>query len=566
MKFSKLVYQRPDVKTIEVAIASLTKKFESSEHFTAQLEVMQQINKVQIDFESACAIANVRFNLNASDTFYEQEANFYNEYFPKFSASLYPYYSALLQSRFRTELEQHFGKRLFQMAELFVQENNEKIIDIEQKINRLEKEYTMIVSQATIDFKGKQLPLPTLFSFMDDENRATRKEVQDVYSDFWVSNLKTVNVLFGEMVQSRHDKAQKLGFKNFIELAYNKNAYDGAQVTAFNTAVRKHLLPIRTRLQERKEKRLGLGELYYYDTLLFKNGNPKLQVNFEETLSLSQKMYAELSLETGEFYQFMRTHELMDLKAKEGKYPGAYHRPILNPSIPFVLANFNSTEHDFHVLTHELGHAFQYYSTVKNGIQQVEHLSITADIAEIHAIGMEMFTWKWYPLFFKEDTLKYQFSKINGLLAMIISCCLAEDFQQFAYQNLEATSEERHQKWMELNQHYYPYINPDTYFGDNDYQRTGQDWCENMHIVCYPFYMVDYALATICAVQLWMKAQNDWEGAWQDYLQLCKVGGKYSYFETLKLANLRSPFDENVIKEVADFLNDWLEGVDDGAF
>ncbi len=84
--------------------------------------------------------------------------------------------------------------------------------------------------------------------------------------------------------------------------------------------------------------------------------------------------------------------------------------------------------------------------------------------------------------------------------------------------------------------------------------------------MCMPFYAVDYSLANLCAVQFWMKSKENKEEAWKDYLRLCKVGGKYSYFESLQLANLRSPFEEEVIQQIADFLGDWLEKVDDSGF
>ena len=37
-----------------------------------------------------------------------------------------------------------------------------------------------------------------------------------------------------------------------------------------------------------------------------------------------KKMYEELSPETGEFFNFMIDHDLMDLEAKKGKESGGY--------------------------------------------------------------------------------------------------------------------------------------------------------------------------------------------------------------------------------------------------
>ncbi|MGB1243223.1 MAG: M3 family metallopeptidase, partial [Chitinophagales bacterium] len=210
------------------------------------------------------------------------------------------------------------------------------------------------------------------------------------------------------------------------------------------------------------------------------------------------------------------------------------------------------------------GHAFQMYQTHKEGVQQIEYLNFPADLAEIHAISMELFTWDWYSLFFKEDTAKMQFRQISDMLNIIINCCLSEGFQQFIYRNPDASSTQRNQKWLDLNKAYHPYQTETS--RSHPYLKAGHDWQTHGHIMCMPFYAVDYSLATLCAFQFWMKSKENKEETWKDYLHLCKIGGKHSYFEALELANLRSPFDETVIQEIAEFLGNWLEKVDDGEF
>ncbi len=566
MQVSEISYQRPNIEVIQKNIESLCTKFEKADSAKTQLEVVKQINDLRLEFETASGIVGLRYDLNTLDEFYEQEMAFLNSIWPQFMASLRPYYQLLLQSRFKAELQQDLGKHLFHLAQYLVESVNEKTVSVDQKINELEVQYGKIQSQAMLTFRNAQYPLSAIMPFFEDKDRSVRKEAHDIFNAFLESKQNEYSSIFDKMVQLRHQKAQMLGFENYIDFAYQPNDYNRKQISTFNKLVQKYFLPIRTRLHKRKIKRLGFEEYKYYDTIQFKNGSPKLQVIDKELFSTTQQMYTELSPETDVFFQFMQENELLDVEIREGKYPGAYHRPIPKYGLPFILANFNGTNQDFHTLTHELGHAFQYYQTQKSGIKQFEYQFPLADIAEIHSIGMELFTWKWYPLFFKEDTKKYQFGKISQLLGVIVSCCKGEDFQQFIYQNPTASTDQRNQKWIELGQQYYPYIDQNTCYYGSSYLKSGQDWHENMHIFLYPFYMVDYSLAALCAMQFWMRLDKDWDGAWQDYLRLCNAGGTGSFFELLDLANLRSPFDENVIREIAEFLNDWLEKVDDSGF
>lgn len=77
-------------------------------------------------------------------------------------------------------------------------------------------------------------------------------------------------------------------------------------------------------------------------------------------------MYRELSKETGEFFDIMVEKELMDLDSKSGKQGGGYCTSLEKYKLPFIYANFNKTAGDVEVLTHEAGHAFQVYTTMRN--------------------------------------------------------------------------------------------------------------------------------------------------------------------------------------------------------
>ena len=39
------------------------------------------------------------------------------------------------------------------------------------------------------------------------------------------------------------------------------------------------------------------------------------------------------------------------------------------------------------------------------------------------------------------------------------------------------------------------------------------------------------------------KMQEDFDIAWNDYLKICKLGGKYSFFDLVKAGNLPNPFN-----------------------
>jgi len=564
MKLSEITYQRPNMDTLKQTLKNLCTQFEGATNVTTQLEVIHQVNDLQLEFNTQIVTAGIRNDLNSFDEFYEQERAFFEEQCPIFDNYVASYYQLLLNSPFRNILEQKLGKRLFQCAQFFIEERNEKTESIDQEINRLEGEYFKSISQGTVVFQEETHTLRGICRFNDSKDAATRKAARDIFYDFWVSKEGDFHRTFDEMVTLRNKASKALGFENAVEEAYHSCDYNGEQVSTFNKAVLKYFVPLQKRLHERRLKRMEVEEVHYYDTVKYKSGNPTLQVGSEELWANVQKMYAELSPETDKFCRFMLENQLFDTENRKGKHTGAYMASIKKYGLPFILANFTGRANDFSTLTHEMGHAFQVYQTHKEGIRQIEYLGVPTEIAEIHAITMELFTWDWYSLFFKEDTAKFQFRQMSSMLETITDCCLAEDFQQFVYRHPDASSTQRNQKWLDLKKAYH---SDQTESSQNHpYLEAGHDWQMNGQIMCRPFYAVDYSLATLCAFQFWMKSKENKEETWEDYLRLCKIGGKHSYFESLQSANLRSPFDETVIKEIAAFLGDWLEKVDDSEF
>ncbi|MGB1243257.1 MAG: M3 family oligoendopeptidase [Chitinophagales bacterium] len=564
MKLSEIQYQRPNMDILKQTLENLCTQFENATDATTQLEVIHQVNELQLEFNSQFVVVGIRHDLNSFDKFYEQERAFFNEQDPVFDNYLASYYQLLLDSSFRKTLEEKLGKRFFQCAQFFIEERNQQTESIEQEINQLEGEYFKSLSQGTVVFQEEKYSLRGICKFNDSKDTTIRKTARDIFYNFWVSKTDDFHHAFDKMVQLRDKASKVLGFENVVEESYHSCDYNGEQVSTFNKAVLKHFVPLQKRLYERRLKRMDVEEVHYYDTVKYKSGNPSLEVDSKKLWEKTQKMYAELSPETDEFCRFMVENELYDTENRKGKYTGAYMASIKKYGLPFIFANFTGRAHDFRTLTHEMGHAFQMYQTYKEGVREIELLQTQNDIAEIHAIAMELFTRDWHSLFFKEDAAKMQFRQISDMLGTITYCCLSEDFQQFVYRNPNVTPTQRNQKWLEINKAYQPYLTETS--RSHPYLKAGHNWQMNGHIMCMPFYAVDYSLATLCAFQFWMKSKENKEETWEDYLRLCKIGGKYSYFEALQLANLRSPFDETVIKEIAEFLGTWLDGVDDSGF
>lgn len=561
MQFKEFKYERPNVKEIEVKFNELLEKFNLASSFEEQDSMMKDINHLRSEVESMSTIASIRHTIDTTDKFYEEENNYFDEVMPLYEGMVSKYYRSIVDSKFRSKLEDKWGKQLFAIAECALKTFSPEVIEDLQMENRLTSEYVKLLASAKIFFEGEERNLSGLIPFQQHKDREMRKKANEARYNFFVENEKEFDRIYDELVKVRTKIAKKLGFKNYVELGYarmNRTDYNAEMVAKFRNQVLENIVPAATKLMDRQRKRLALKELKYYDEKLnFLTGNATPKGDPQWIIENGVKMYSELSKETKEFFNFMVENELMDLVTKKGKAGGGYCTYISKYKSPFIFSNFNGTSGDIDVLTHEAGHAFQVYSS--RGYEIPEYGFPTYEACEIHSMSMEFFTWPWMELFFKEEADKYKFAHLADSLVFIPYGVTVDEFQHFVYENPEATPEERKRAWRDIEKKYLPHRDYD----GNDYLERGGYWYQQAHIFKTPFYYIDYTLAQLCAFQFWKKSLENREEAWKDYVRLCKEGGSKSFLNLVKVANLNSPFEEGTVKPVVDAVNKWLDSVDD---
>jgi M3 family oligoendopeptidase len=561
MKFSEFQYQRPEMQQVEAKFATFLEKFNSAGSFEEQDVAMEAINQLRSEYESMGQMAYVRHTIDTNDEQYKEEQDYFDETQPIYQGLITKYYQSLVDSKYRNELEEKWGKQLFNMAELSLKTFSPEVIEDLQLENKLASEYTKLIASAKIMFEGEERNLSQLIPFQLSTDRDMRKKANEEKYAFYKENESKLDEIYDKLVKVRTKIAHKLGFKDFVELGYarmNRSDYNAEMVANFREQVKDYIVPVATKLKEKQRVRIGVDQLRYYDEgFSFKTGNAKPKGNPEWIVNNGKQMYAELSPETDTFFTFMIENDLMDLVSKKGKAGGGYCTYISKHASPYIFSNFNGTSGDIDVLTHEAGHAFQVFSSRQ--YQVPEYHFPTYEAAEIHSMSMEFFTWPWMNLFFKEDTDKYKFAHLSGSLLFIPYGVTVDEFQHFVYSHPEATPEERKQAWREIEKKYLPHRD----YEDNDYLEKGGYWHQQGHVFRNPFYYIDYTLAQICAFQFWKRSNEDGNAAWSDYLSLCQKGGSRSFTELVEVANLMSPFKDGCVQSVIGDIEGWLDRIED---
>ena len=363
-----------------------------------------------------------------------------------------------------------------------------------------------------------------------------------------MENAEKFDELYDKLVKNRTAQAKELGYENYIELGYyrmQRNCYDKDMVKCFRDQVKKYLVPFAEKLHDRRRQRLGLEKLAYYDAnMFFNNGNPAPIGTPEEILAAGQKMYAELSAETKEFFDFMMENELFDVLGRKNKRAGGYMTYIPDYKSPFIFANFNATAGDVDVITHECGHAFQGFLSGQDPIQ--EHSDITMETAEIHSMSMEFFTEPWMELFFGERTKDYLDMHLEDAVMFIPYGCMVDEFQHEVYANPDMTPAERKAVWSRLEKEYKPHLD----YTGNAFLEEGGYWQRQHHIYSLPFYYIDYCIAQSCALQYKTRMDEDYKEAWASYLKLCRLSASDFFTNMVKEVGLKNPLEDGCLEGV----------------
>ena len=564
MKFSEMQYIRPDMDGMKQEIVDLTNRLKAAETYEEAKAVFLENEVAQKHVQTMYTLASVRHSINTKDEFYDGEMKVWNEKMPEVQEYSQQWTMAMLESKFRPDFEKEYGNLYFLNAEIALKSFSPEIIPELQQENELTQEYEKLLASAQIPFEGKTYTLSQLTPFKSDPDDDRRLAAWKADGQWYTDHQDKLDEIYDKLTHLRDTMGKKLGYEGYTTLGYyrmGRNCYTKEDVEKFRAAVVEYLVPVADSIYREQAKRLGKEyPMSFSDNALqFRSGNPRPQGSADDILAHGKKFYDELSPETSEFFRTMLDGELLDVLSTEGKAGGGYCTGIPDYEVPFIFANFNGTQGDVEVVTHEAGHAFACWMNRKR--VPMDYMWPSMEACEVHSMSMEFFAWPWAEGFFGKDTKKFLYSHLAGAITFIPYGTMVDHFQHEVYEKPEMTPAERHGVWKRLLGIYMPWVKLD---GDIPFYSEGEGWQRQHHIYSSPFYYIDYCLAQTVALRFWALIQNNLGDAWKHYMDYTVQGGSRVFTELLKNAGLETPFDEACLRSVCEEANRWLSDFDLG--
>jgi M3 family oligoendopeptidase len=548
-RFADVTASPPDFEQTRALYDGFTYRLEQAQTVTDALEVFTGWDAHRREFLTWSALADLQFQQDTSNPQFKAAVDLLNTVRPKITGLEVALKRKFLASPLRAQLEEELGEYVFDRWEIEVTAYDPVVERFAVNEANLQDEYIELLAGARFDFRGEQLNLPQMGKFGEHPDRSVRRDAAFTKWNFFSQHRDELDRFYDALVQVRAETARELEYHNFIELGYRRltrTDYGPAEVARYREEIVREIVPLAARVVERQARDLGIDEVMVWDEHVFDpNEPPKPPQQYDAMMNAARDVFNGLGSEIGGFAALMMDRELLDLRSRGGKAGGGFCTGFPTYGLPYIFANFNGTTHDVNVLVHEMGHAFQNYSS--RNIPVSDYLWPTYEACEVHSMSMEFFAWPQLERFFGADAQRYRLQHLKSSILFLPYGAAVDHFQHFVYEHPEASAGDRHAFWKQVEATYLPWRRN----GGIEHLEHGGYWQHQRHIYAMPFYYIDYTLALCCALQFWARSLDDYDHALADYRALCERGGRLPFQALVRSAGLRSPFEHRVLHAVA---------------
>lgn len=466
----------------------------------------------------------------------------------------------LVGNAFTRELDQKLYFSYLRSVKKRIELFREANITLQAELSVLAQQYGVISGKMTIQMNGQEYTLQQASKFLENPDRAVREEVYRKIQERRAEDKAALNDLYSQLIARRHQLALNAGFANYRDYKFEELGrfdYTKEDCYRFHEAVKEYVLPLVSRINENKRKKLGLDTLRPWDTEAEPAGTEPLRpfTNGEDLIAKTIACFDRLNPFFGDCLRTMKTMGRFDLESRKGKAPGGYNCPLAETGAPFIFMNASGQMGDLTTMVHEGGHAI--HSFLAHPLELSAFKDYPMEIAEVASMSMELFSMDQWDLFFpdKNDLARAREHQLERVITIFPWIATIDKFQHWVYENPAHSLEERTHKWMEILQEFSsPVLD---WSGLEGYRQFG--WQRQLHLFEVPFYYIEYGIAQLGALGLWKQYKENKEKALSNYMAALSLGGTRTLPELYEAAQLKFSFSKDYIKELMAFVNGELE-------
>ena len=435
--------------------------------------------------------------------------------------------------------------------ELFKEEN----IPLQAELAVLQQQYGVTTGKMMVTVDGQEYTLQQAAKFLESHDRNKREEVYRKIQDRRLEDTATLNNLYNQLIEKRNQEALNAGFKNYRDYRFKELGrfdYTKEDCYQFHDAVKLHVLPLVNKIYKKKKQKLGLDILRPWDLDAEPEGTAPLHPfeTSDELVNKSIECFHKLRPFFGACLKKMNALKHLDLESRKGKAPGGYNCPLAESGAPFIFMNAAGQMHDVTTMVHEGGHAI--HSFLAHPLELNGFKEYPMEIAEVASMAMELFSMDYWETFFDnaEDLTRAKEHQLERVITIFPWIAIIDKFQHWVYENPAHTNEERTAKWNEILKEFQDDVID--YNGLENYRSNA--WQRQLHLFEVPFYYIEYGIAQLGAIGMWMQYKQNPQQALDNYCSALALGGTKTLPQLFETAGLKFDFSPAKIKVLMEFV------------
>ena len=463
-----------------------------------------------------------------------------------------------LDSPFRAQLPAD-RYRVFDRA----QENRRSLyreanIARETQLAELEQQYQKLIGSMTVSFRGEERTPAQMAPLYEETDRATRKEAWELVANRRLKDREALDDLFDTMIALRTEVAREAGFDTYVDYAYKLRErfdYGVDDAERFQDAIARLVMPLVTRLHEERKAALQVDGLAPWDLAVDPLGRPPLRpfADVDKLAEGAESIFRNVDPELGAQFGYMRANGLLDLANRKGKAPGGYQTTLEDDRLPFIFMNAVGLDGDVRTLLHEGGHAF--HALASRGEPLYAYRDSPIEFCEVASMSMELLGARDLGMFYDEaDAGRSYRQLLEGIVTILPWIAAVDAFQHWIYAVPDHDRVERREAWAAQLDRFGGNVD----WTDHDEAREAS-WHRQLHIFLYPFYYIEYGIAQLGALQVWLKHRADPAAAVADYRRGLALGGSKTLPELFEAAGIKFDFSEQTLAPLMKAIGDELD-------
>ncbi|HWE95243.1 MAG TPA: M3 family oligoendopeptidase, partial [Tepidisphaeraceae bacterium] len=442
-------------------------------------------------------------------------------------------------------------------VELFRTEN----VAIETEVTKTVNEYDKINGAIMVNFRGKEYTPQQMARFLEDPDRGTRKEAWEANTNRRLIEREKFEEIFQRLLPLRERIAANAGLADYRQYAWKSKKrfdYTPEDCLRFADAIAESCVPVVARLNAQRAKDLAVPTLRPWDLDVDPQGRPALRPFAQDQVPAfvgkTREIFQRLSPALASDFDQLGTHHNLDLDSRKGKEPGGYQMSLEESKQPFIFMNAAGLHRDVETLLHEGGHAFHYLAAA--GREPLVFLrSAPMEFCEVASMSMELLGSEHFDVFYNEaDAARAKRKLIEGIIRFLPWMAIIDSFQHWLYTHPGHAREQRTKHWTGLLDRFTAGVD----WSGHEAARESS-WQRQLHLFHSPFYYIEYGIAQLGALQLWIKAKHDPRQALANYRAALALGGTRTLPELFRTAGIAFDFSQKTLRPLMEAMGEELE-------